>query len=779
MKKLLSVVSLALAVFLTIKPIETSRACGFDPEDFFFGYSFFDPAIANQPDYSALFLSFDRFYDYNWNTNEFRESHNTAEWQDFHQNKPTPEDVAFVVYKASVDDLIQTKQFVDGKTQSLPADLANNTLVDYWVKKSMTSPICYLVYAKQVEPHVNWDPYAWEDDSQTREETRMEELLGSGIEQYDAAKNQFIKMRFGYQVVRLAHYLGKYEDCVRFHDEMVEPLKDQVKSEIYYWSLGHKAGAMLELGKRTESAYLFSLVFDHSPTKRVPAWLSFHIEDDSEWEAVMNLCQNKEEKANLIFMRAIDFNSRVTDEMAALYAIDPGAEKLDVLLGREINKLEYDFFGWDFDFAFPLKQEYNGVSKVNAQNYLQNLEAFVVKVNSEKKNHNPQLWRLAEGYLAFMNNRFDRADQIFAIEGRNTKDARTQQYTQLFRWVISVSRLKSLDARAEDRIYSEWANLEFDPDAHELKEKSLRYMLNTLARLYDLQGEPGKAFLCKREGYDLLYQPTEKVVDHLLAWTQELETRTPNSLEKFLFSRLSEENPKTFLQIIKATFYLQWHQTAEAVALLKSIPAAEREKMAIYHIPGDPFKPQTKDCLECEENSASGKGPYNRLTFIEKLISLENEAIANPAKAAENYYQLGNAWYNITYFGHAWQGSMYFRSSMEWYGFGQTEDDPYYQDQSHLFVDMATPEEYYSKSIAAAESAGNRELAAKATFMAAKCEQNMFYLAGLNDEENLDQKPQYRKRFDQLIADYGDTGFYREVLEECSYLNYYVWLKGN
>ena len=57
-------------------------------------------------------------------------------------------------------------------------------------------------------------------------------------------------------------------------------------------------------------------------------------------------------------MRAIDPISQVTEEMESIYAINPKSEKLDILLAREINKLEYDFFGWDYDFEMPLKTDY-------------------------------------------------------------------------------------------------------------------------------------------------------------------------------------------------------------------------------------------------------------------------------------------------------------------------------------------------------------------------------------------------------------------------------------
>jgi hypothetical protein len=43
---------------------------------------------------------------------------------------------------------------------------------------------------------------------------------------------------------------------------------------------------------------------------------------------------------------------------------------------------------------------------------------------------------------------------------------------------------------------------------------------------------------------------------------------------------------------------------------------------------------------------------YSKREIVEKLVTLEQEAIKDPSKRAKNYMLLGNAWYNFTQ--HSW-----------------------------------------------------------------------------------------------------------------------------
>jgi hypothetical protein len=765
-------IALPLLILLS-KPLGSTRACGWGPEELFYGFSFFDPAMTAQPDYSPLFLSFDRFYDLSWTEDDFRYRDNITEWQDFFQGKPTREDIAHIVYKESVDHLIEAKKLVDKESNELPEELKTNSLIQYWQQKKMSSPICYLVYAKQLEPHVTGEYDAWEPVERNPEQ--MESLIGEGIERYDACKNQFLKMRYGYQVVRLAHYAGKMDDCIRLHDEMVEPLKDKVNSEIYYWSLGHKAGALKTLGQQTEAAYLFSIVFENSPAKRVPSWLSFSIQSDEEWEAVMALCQSQEEKANLYFMRAIDPVSQVIEEIESIYAINPKSEKLDILLAREINKLEYDFFGWDYDFEMPLKTDYNGQSKEKALTYLQELKKLVYRYNREGKVSNTDLWLIAQGYLAFMESDFGTASRIFKNIAAQNQGKSIATYASLFQWVVSVSQLKQISLETEEKIWNDLEKLQIDSPDHELREKANRYLQNVFARRYKIQSDIGKAFLCTRD-LDLLYvRPSLELANDMLNWLNELESRKPTSFEAYLLDKLGNQNRKALVQEIIGTMHLKSGNIEDAIATFEQIPNNVRQEIPHFSIGGDPFKAQIVDCLECETDEP---GSYDKLSFARKIQSLIKESEESPEKAAENYFQVGNAFYNMTYFGHAWSAAGYFRSGSSWYAIGADEDHWAYQDLSTINLDVQTAEKWYQKSLDVNE--GQRELAAQTTYMAAKCEQNRFFLDGYNHDEHLEIKMKdYRSRFDQLIDNYSDTEYYQKVIKECFYLENYKWMQDN
>jgi hypothetical protein len=79
----------------------------------------------------------------------------------------------------------------------------------------------------------------------------------------------------------------------------------------------------------------------------------------------------------------------------------------------------------------------------------------------------------------------------------------------------------------------------------------------------------------------------------------------------------------------------------------------------------------------------------------------------------------------------------------------------------------------------------DKEFIAKCAFMAAKCEQNRFYLDKgylIDDNEyhgNCEQNPEikkenYRTYFKVLKDKYSKTKFYQQALKECKYFNYFV-----
>ena len=101
------------------------------------------------------------------------------------------------------------------------------------------------------------------------------------------------------------------------------------------WALGHRAGALQALGRRSEAAYLFAVVFRYCPSKRKQAFESFKIQTETEWQECLSFCKNPQERAALYAIRASYNNARALDDMYELYKLDPKNEHLDMLLIRK------------------------------------------------------------------------------------------------------------------------------------------------------------------------------------------------------------------------------------------------------------------------------------------------------------------------------------------------------------------------------------------------------------------------------------------------------------
>ncbi len=166
----------------------------------------------------------------------------------------------------------------------------------------------YIMYAKQVEPNVTGSWTSW--DPIERDTAKMGKLIKNGQQLYTVAKNNAIKLRFAYQVLRLAHYSKRYAECLRLYDELIKP--NTTPGILQDLSLGLKAGAMARLDRKNEAAVIFSQLFSKSELKRVSNYMSFDWcvkrFDDKSRQACLALCKTNEDKANLLGLFALGSN---------------------------------------------------------------------------------------------------------------------------------------------------------------------------------------------------------------------------------------------------------------------------------------------------------------------------------------------------------------------------------------------------------------------------------------------------------------------------------------
>jgi hypothetical protein len=162
----------------------------------------------------------------------------------------------------------------------------------------------------------------------------------------------------------------------------------------------------------------------------------------------------------------------------------------------------------------------------------------------------------------------------------------------------------------------------------------------------------------------------------------------------------------------------------------------------------DPFVIHIRDCHDCDQERYQ-RSTWTRAGFVRRMAELRAQADQPGPAGAAAAFQLGNGYYNITWFGNA-------RSFLE---------------STHAKASPATAEAWYRRAF---ERSNDREAKARAAFMAAKSE-----LAAMIEDKNLDDVSAAElpvpKTWFPIVKQLADTRYYREILAECGH--YRRWAK--
>ncbi len=722
---------ISLLLFFNVR--QDAGSCGWSEPDYDMR-KFFVSELSNKPLFEPFYFSFSRLYSDKWYSDiNLSKDDNLNDWVAYCNNK---------VAKKDIDDLLYMSDALENVTTLATTKYANNAMYVYLMKNKDKSALEYLYFMKKcsfVAANIDeWDEKRTEKQEKINAERAN--LLIEGEKLYKSAKNNVIKLRLGYQLVRLAHYNKEYQQTIKLYDKYVEPVFSE--NQVAYWAMGHKAGAIYSLGQdRGLAGYLFSRMFEKSPAKRVNAYYSFKIYDDKDWARAMELCKNNKEKATLYFIRSINPHSVNLEELKSIYALDNQSDYLDVLLVRELNKLEQS---QDELVRIQLSaddEEKRKVKQIKRKN-IADLKAFLEKIIPENKLKNPALFTLGLGYCDYMLGNNAGARKSFANIPNNVKTTEVKAQITIFELMLQLSELQKVGETEEDKLFMA---------VNSTKSVALKEMLReSFAKIYKKQGNKAQEYLSSNDMYNLQqYLPTLAVTEDLISFSQK-----PNhtAYEKELLAKIKTAD----LQEIKGMNLLKLERLEDAIAAFKLSKSTEKVlrnplKGRITHYFGDEIK-----------------GNYTRLALAEKMLELKKLADKGGKANISAMLELGNAFYNISHFGYSWNAVAYSRSST-------------YYNVDNVFLSMKPAKKYYEKALKEANAAKNKELSAQSCFMLAKCEQNEYYF-NYNEAQKSDKnasqnyynfiQPNFGKQtyLEKLEKEYGNTEFYHQAIKECFYL---------
>ncbi|MEM9918728.1 MAG: hypothetical protein AAF990_11565 [Bacteroidota bacterium] len=755
--KAILIVLLLLALF----PQRITRACG--PGDFsFHGYSFINPNIVRQDSaFAAYFLNFDLLYDNYQSSHPEQVKGNLDEWQEIFCELVSLEDLGKVIYGSSVDQLSLLRTSIYGKNLPLDFFYSKNSFARHLKANRCTETIDYLIFAKRCEPFVTTsDP--WYDDSE-RDTIAMQRLIDNGRKAFRKTKSNYIRLRYAYQLIRLAHYAKNYQQTLELYDWLL-PKTDPIESILNYWILGHKAGALASLGQEVEAAYLFLQIFKNCPSKRASAFQSFKVRNDQQWREIFLLCKDDEERATLFALRAQRSDSRVAEEMKRIYQLNPQSEQLELLLVREIRQLEKDLLGLEFNDRRPENKRYHDIPRKYAGISLVKLDSLVRRVIVEKKVDNLPLWRLANGYLEFLGGDVYAAQKTFNKLRPQLQNDSLKAQLEAFDLAVKVVACEEMTGETEEAFFDIMTQ---DPVYKRYRDFP-DFINDRLGALYARQGNPGRSFRFHYSLDDLKPNPQLDIVDDLLEICGKEEL---NLLEEALILDENEASVCNQLLDIKGTTFMADDQLELALEAFKRIPLSYRDTFQFNPFIDQPFR----ECIECPLPDSIEY--FNKAEIIQRIFELEYKGKADLERGAYYYYELATAYLNMSYFGHSWQVLDYYRSGANWrydrdgvfpLWFAPYDNREYHGLDKALF--------YFNKVIYLAEEV---ELSARAAFMAARCEQYNWFVSRECDYSPYGNRipnppATYRTYFQMLRDNYSGTQFFEEAIRECEYFRAYA-----
>lgn len=763
--KVKSLILTMIVVCFCAIPSKISKGCGIVKQNFD-GYTFLNPLIINNTaPYAPFFLDFDDLFGFFDTKNLIQSTSNLTEWYDRFCETSTIEDMEQVIYKYSIQDLQQLRTATLSEGIPLATRLQKNSFARHLESYKCIETTEYLIFAKRCEPHVVKSKNSWETPK--RDYAAMQELIREGRKAFKKTESHYIRLRYAYQLVRLAHYAKLYEEALEL-EEWLLPKIDNRPSIIEWWIMGHKAGALMGLGRNVEAAYLYAKIFQNCPSKRRTAFQSFTIKTDEEWQECLTLCENDVERATLYAIRASADESNTIEELESIYALDPLNENLEILLIKEIKKRERELLGHTFSDSYVRhnRSYHKKPSKVAGQKIIE-LQNFARKCREEKKVARPDFWHLSEGYLEFLAGDYYAAERTFDLVKEEVQNDTLQEQLNAFQLALNIAAWDEIS----DGVEKEAVSIMRSSEEYEKYVDFPDYMRDKLAQLYKETGSPGKAFLCHYEMDMLRPNPQELIVNDLMRLAME---EGVTRFERFLEPDPDHDKFRNNVLDIKGTMYFREYQLEAALESYKEMDRANWNQFSMTN----PFLEKLNDCVNCEIHDSIPK--YNRGDIIERILNYEYAARAEVEKAALNYYRIGNAFYNMSYFGHAWQAMDDFRSGSSYHTWNLKDKDFVFSHYAFPYgnkenMDVSRPLYYFERSRLLAK---NRELAARSTFGAAKCEQKQYFTS---DEYKAPKRgnipkpsPNYLNYTNLFLSEYSDTQYYLEVIQECQYFRVYA-----
>ncbi len=774
-----------VSLILLLLPKEIVTACGFYVAPGEYRFWLLQPDLTNTPDLTPFFFASTYLY----KGDQFAGSdvylkQNIEEW--YHEIKGS-------CSKADIDSLLYStapKDFFN----NLRAIEKENGFLRYLLKAENKELFRYMQLSKKVE-EIAAHPDPWEERNFPVQ--AVNKIVDEAKVLFRQAASRFVKLRTSFQLVRLYAYNNETAQLNKTYNDLIEPVNTD--SWVKTAALFQKA-----LSDTAQQDYLWSKVFDRGNYNRATCLVYFN---SSKLNSILPQAKNIHERTVLYAMKVFNYAGRSLGMLKTIYKNEPGYKELPFLLLREINKVEdwlvtskvtgFDPAAYDeLRYTKPFNAQVN-YSK--DKEYAAALYDFILQVIVEAKSKEPALLHLYAAHLAMLQQNYAASARHLAAAEAGSTSAKIKTQVRINKFLLSLEITPTIYPTAEKDLMGILQIPDtslYLYDAAIMKDQLILYT----ARKMIVKGSKAKGLMLLSKTrralgslpistYKRVYQEIEETAlpqdyDTIL---NILSSKTKTPFEKFVAEK-HFSSPMQYYSYYegwdslqwdrnrlldgKASWYLRNNNLQAASAVLQKIPDGFWKKEPYsYYTGGNPFYINIyKPHAILEEDKLS----YNKKVAINKMIRLLSLAKSTPAKSAECYYQLANAYYNMSYHGKNWLMVKQWWSISEMATYNMDLKRTPFND---VYYGCTIAKEYYLKAM---NSTNDRKLAALCCFMAGQCNTNYNkYLWCIKNRGNylkdfLRQSNPYLPAMRQKGV---DERYYKAIVNECatyrSFINKY------
>lgn len=446
------------------------------------------------------------------------------------------------------------------------------------------------------------------------------------IDSFKNENDKYFKIRYAYQVIINYHKNKKYKEEIKFIQSL-NSLRD-IKTVMWEQIDGFEAGAYQNLGDNVMSSYKFAMIYKNNQSNAYEGIIDFKIKSDDEWNQLLSMAKDQEDQVIFRILRGLSKKSngdplKELEEIASYKYNNPETTDLLTLEVARIAQLLY--FNKDESSIIYINKFLDLLSKKDNKSTIDNnmFSFFNTLINDEISTSKDVLQNTIVDYLNYF---------------ENIKSIDENQIAKKFTW---------MKENTSKTVYNSFKYFAFEKLSKLYPENSLKQiMLSTISEYYGKNYNTNK--LIETQNLNLLLE------FHSIVNNNERNI-FENALLEHYFTDLSKLNN------LIGTLYASKGNTEKSIEFLSNSQIIN-EKSSVYN----PFV----STIRIDNKNKAIKKVYTQLNFFKRINKIEN---SNP-KTVIDLVKLGNAYYNMSFFGNYSMSAMTYKSVSGIYKY-QIEDE--------------------------------------------------------------------------------------------------------